>query len=198
MVIRAARELDCDAVAAIYAPYVRETSISFELLPPSGADMRMRMREYSQFAPWLVAEDSGGIIGYAYGGPYRSRPAYGWTVETSVYVRQGCWGRGVGSALYKSLLACLTLQGFVTAIGGITLPNAESVKLHERFGFHKVAHLPAVGYKFGQWHDVGFWALHLRERMPHTPSVLRPDQLVALPAWSQAIASGAVPSPLAK
>lgn len=173
--IRLATEADAEAVAEIYAPVVRDTAISFEMLPPDAAAFRERIKDVLRLAPWLVREDDGRITGYAYASIFRARPAYRFTVETTVYVREGQRGRGVGRSLYDDLLPRLVRQGFRRAIGGITLPNAASVALHEALGFTPVGVFRAVGFKFGRWHDVGFWERELGPLVDAPPETLPVD-----------------------
>lgn len=111
--------------------------------------------------PFLVFEEDNQILGYAYGSKFRPKPAYNNTVESTVYVKHGEHGKQIGSLLYKELLALLKKQHCHVVLGVITLPNQASIKLHEKFGFEKVAHLKEVGFKFNTWHDVGFWQLNL-------------------------------------
>ncbi len=163
-VIRLARPLrDARQVAAIYYPYVINTPITFESEPPDGAEMRSRIESVMEKYPWLVCEHDGEVMGYAYGSMFRSRSAYNWSVETTVYVREAAHGLGIGSALYSSLTECLRLQGFISAVGVIALPNEASVYLHEHLGFQKDGVLPKAGFKEGVWHDVGIWWLLLSE-----------------------------------
>ena len=163
MTIRLAGAGDADAVRAVYAPVVRETAISFETDPPTAGEMRERIRTTLETRPWLVAERGDGIAGYAYAGPHRKRAAYRWCVDVSVYVHENHRGRGVGRGLYESLLAVLRRQGFHNAYAGITLPNPASVGLHESLGFEQVGVYEDVGFKRGEWHDVGWWSKALRE-----------------------------------
>ena len=175
-VIRLACPLrDARQVAAIYYPYVINTPITFESEPPDGAEMRSRIESVMEKYPWLVCEHDGEVMGYAYGSMFRSRSAYNWSVETTVYVREAAHGLGIGSALYSSLTECLRLQGFISAVGVIALPNEASVYLHERLGFQKDGVLPK-GFKGGVWHDVGIWWLLLSEPAedPRDPVIL-PD-----------------------
>jgi L-amino acid N-acyltransferase YncA len=175
--IRLATEDDAAAVAAIYAPVVLETPVSFELVPPDAAEIRSRMREILKVGPYLVREDDGEVVGYAYAGAFRARPAYRFTVETSVYIRADARGRGVGRSLYGVLLPCLVEQGYRRAIAGVTLPNAASVGLHEAMGFRPVGVFRNVGFKFGTWHDVGFWE---REIAPHVAAPPEPRPVAAI------------------
>ena len=174
-VIRLARPLsDARQVAAIYYPYVINTPITFESEPPDGAEMRSRIESVMEKYPWLVCEHDGEVMGYAYGSMFRSRSAYNWSVETTVYVREAAHGLGIGSALYSSLTESLRLQGFISAVGVIALPNEASVYLHEHLGFQKDGVLPKAGFKEGVWHDVGIWWLLLSEPVedPRDPVML--------------------------
>jgi L-amino acid N-acyltransferase YncA len=156
--IRAATPEDAAAVAEIYAPYVRDGAVSFETEPPGPDEMRARIAGGGGFYPWLAADDErGDIAGYAYAAPFRSRPAYRFAVETTVYLRREAQGRGLGARLYASLLQILEAQGFAQAIAAIALPNDASVRLHERLGFAQVGTYWRVGWKLGQWWDVGLW-----------------------------------------
>jgi L-amino acid N-acyltransferase YncA len=162
-VIRLARDTDAEPMLEIYAPIVRETPISFELEPPSLEEFRERVRRITEQTPWLVCDADGEIWGYAYGGPFRTRPAYQWAVETTVYVAGPHRGKGVARALYTALLTGLRLAGYHRAYAGITLPNPASVATHERLGFAPVGVFKGAGFKLGTWHDVGFWQLALQE-----------------------------------
>jgi phosphinothricin acetyltransferase len=188
--IRLATPDDAAGVQAIYAPVVRDTAISFELEPPSVEEMAQRMAETLARLPWLVCERRGDILGYVYAGRHRSRPAYQWSVDVSVYVQAQARGSGVGGALYRSLFAVLALQGFYNAYAGITLPNPASVGLHESLGFQPVGVYRAVGYKLGAWHDVGWWQLRLQR--PAIPPQLPIDLGTARrsTAWDLALAAG--------
>jgi L-amino acid N-acyltransferase YncA len=157
MRLRAATPDDSAAIAGIYAPFVTGSAVSFETEPPDEAAMRTRMESGGGLYPWLVAEESGALLGYAYAARFRDRAAYRFTVETSVYLRPDASGRGLGRRLYEPLLAILEGQGFTQAIAAITLPNEASVRLHERLGFERAGTYRQVGWKFGAWHDVGLW-----------------------------------------
>jgi len=169
--IRLATEDDAPAIAAIYAPYVRDTAISFELEPPEASDFRTKIRDVLKLAPWLVREDDGIVVGYAYASSFRPRRAYRFTVESSVYVRGDTRGRGVGRSLYEELMRRLEAQGFKRVIGGMTVPNAASAALHAALGFERVGVFHEVGFKFGRWHDVEFWEKQLAplEEAPREP-----------------------------
>lgn len=162
MDIRLATLADAPAVAAIYRPYVEESTISFELVAPDAAMMRERMAKVLAKLPWLVCELDEGVVGYAHAGPHRDRAAYQWSVDVSIYLRRGLQRRGLGRALYTELFALLARQGYYTAYAGISLPNAASTGLHESFGFEPVGVYRKAGFKFGGWHDVGWWQKPLR------------------------------------
>lgn len=166
--IRRAGPADAAAVRDIYAPFVSDSSVSFEVEPPDAAEMARRIREIGGRYPWLVLEEGSGILGYAYASPHRARPAYRWCAEVSVYVRADARGRGVGRALYGALLGLLRRQGFVNAYAAVTLPNPASVALHEAVGFARVGVFPRIGFKRGTWHDL-LW-LHLRLQDPASPA----------------------------
>ena len=156
--VRPATADDAEAVSRIYGHYVQNTTISFEEQPVSTAEMAERISDVlSSALPWVVAEWAGRVVGYACAGKWKGRYAYRYSVETSVYLDPQFTGRGIGTQLYRELLAMLRSRSIHIAIGGIALPNAASVALHERLGFCKVAHFKEVGYKFGQWIDVGYW-----------------------------------------
>lgn len=174
MRLRAAAPADAAALAAIYAPYVADSHISFETVPPDEAEMRRRIEAGGDLYPWLVAEDAHAVLGFAYAAAFRPRAAYRFAVETSVYSRGDGESRGAGGALYERLLAVLRDQGFTEAIAAISLPNAASVRLHEKLGFGRVGTYRRVGYKLGAWHDVGLWQCPLAPggESPHEPRAL--------------------------
>jgi L-amino acid N-acyltransferase YncA len=162
LTIRAATPHDAAAIAAIYNPYIADTTISFEEEPVSAEDMRGRIASVQEGGlPWLVLERDGEIAGYAYATKWRVRHAYRFSVETSVYLSPQHAGQGAGTALYTALLEILRTAGCHLAIGGIAQPNPASVALHEKMGYRKVAHFSEVGFKFGQWIDVGYWERRL-------------------------------------
>lgn len=160
--IRSATAHDGGAVADIYNHYVRETVVTFETDAVPGDAMAGRIAEaLAAGHPFLVSETDGVIEAYAYATAWKARDAYRFSREVTVYVRQGREGRGLGSALYALLIPQLRAQGVHALMGGIALPNAGSIALHEKFGFEKVAHLREVGRKFDRWVDVGYWELLL-------------------------------------
>lgn len=191
MGVRAARADDADAIAAIYAPIVRDTPISFEVDPPSRDEMRRRITTIGAVTPWLVCTAGEQLAGYAYASGHRERAAYRWSVDVAVYVHEEARGHGVGTALYHALLAMLSLQGFHRAHAGITLPNAGSVRLHESAGFTPVGVYHEVGFKLGAWHDVGWWARDL------APAALSPGEPLRFAeiAHSEAVVSALASAP---
>lgn len=157
MILRLATSADAAPFAAIYAPYVTDSFISFETEAPDEAEMRRRIESGGALYPWLAAEVEGRVAGYASAAAFRARAAYRYTVETSVYLDRRHCGHGIGTALYGRLLGLLEGQGFAQAIGAITLPNRPSVRLHEALGFSPAGVYRQVGWKSGRWHDVGLW-----------------------------------------
>jgi phosphinothricin acetyltransferase len=154
--VRAATKDDAAACAAIYATYVTDTAITFELEPPSAAEMAHRIATASHAHAWFVADHAGRVVGYAYGGRFNPRAAYRWACEVSVYVELGRRRTGAGRALYEALLARLAERGYRIAVAGMTLPNEASVGLHRAMGFEPVGTYRRIGYKHGSWHDVAW------------------------------------------
>lgn len=153
---------DAAAIAEIYNYYVTRTTVSFEETPVSAEQMAQRIAAVlDQQLPWLVAELDGELVGYAYASRWKERSAYRFAVESSVYLRHGLAARGLGTQLYRQLLADLHKAGKHTVIGGVTLPNEASIGLHRKLGFEQVALFRQVGYKFDRWLDVSYWQLHL-------------------------------------
>jgi phosphinothricin acetyltransferase len=151
--VRQATADDAAACAAIYAPYVTDTAVSFETEPPSPAEMAERIAASHL---WLVLEDAGRVVGYAYAGRFAPRAAYRWACEVSVYLEAGRRRTGGGRALYGALLPALAARGFRVAVAGMTLPNEASVGLHRAMGFEPVGTYRRIGYKHGAWHDVAW------------------------------------------
>jgi L-amino acid N-acyltransferase YncA len=170
MKVRAATADDAAAIASIYEPYVVASIVSFETQPPDAAEMARRIAAAGDLYPWFVACEDDALLGYAYADAFRTRPAYRFTVETTVYVADGAERRGIGTLLYKTLLPVLEAQGFAQAIAAITLPNEASVRLHEALGFHQVGTYERVGFKFREWRSVGLWQREL------APLSTRPEE----------------------
>jgi L-amino acid N-acyltransferase YncA len=154
--VRDATAADADACAAIYAPYVTDTAITFEADPPTPADMAERIEAAARRHAWVVGEEKGRIVGYAYGAPVNTRAAYRWSCEVSVYVEVARRRSGAGRALYDALFQRLAERGYLMAVAGMTLPNDASVGLHRAMGFQPVGVYRRIGYKLGAWHDVAW------------------------------------------
>ena len=188
--IRLATEADASSVAAIYAPYCNQTVISFEETAPTADEMAKRIRSISATRPWIVLEDDGAVVGYAYASLHNERAAYRWAVSTAIYISSLHQRRGAGRALYTTLFDVLRHLGYFTATAGITLPNAASVALHEAFGFALVGVYRDIGHKMGAWHDVAWYQASLQP-MPARPSDPRPvSALHGSPAWHDAVTRG--------
>lgn len=166
MIIRLAAASDAEQILNIYAPYVKNTVISFETEVPTREDMESRIGHSLEKHVWIVLEENNEILGYAYSSKHSERSAYRWSVDISVYIKEGFHRRGIGKVLYTSLLEIIKCQGYCNVYAGICLPNEKSVGIHEYFGFRKIAHYSRVGYKLGSWHDVGWWELFLQQHDP--------------------------------
>ncbi len=160
-IVRDASMDDAKACAAIYAPYVTGSAITFEAKPPSVAEIAERIATASRSHAWFVLEDRGRVVGYAYGGRFNARPAYRWACEVSVYLESGRRRTGGGRMLYESLFTRLIDRGFTVAVAGMTLPNEASTGLHRAMGFEPVGTLRRIGFKEGRWHDVAWYQLQL-------------------------------------
>lgn len=167
--VRDASERDAAACAAIYTPYVTDTAISFESQPPSVTEMAERIAAARRTHAWLVLEDQGRVVGYAYASPHQSRAAYRWSCEVSIYLELGRRRTGGGRALYAALFARLVQRGFRIAVAGMTLPNDASVGLHRAMGFEPVGTYHHIGWKHGAWHDVA-WAQRSLAESDHPPA----------------------------
>lgn len=155
--IRNAASKDAQAICDIYNYYVLNTIVTFEEDAVLAEDMAERIMKVSEKYVWLVYEQDEEIVGYAYAGEWKSRCSYRFSVESSVYLKNGFSGKGIGSKLYDALLTELEKTNIHAVIGGISLPNEGSIALHEKFGFEKIAQFKEVGYKFEKWIDVGYW-----------------------------------------
>jgi phosphinothricin acetyltransferase len=155
--IRGVYTKDTEAVCSIYNHYVKNTIFTFEENPVSTEEMKDRIAEATVSLPWVVWEENGEIKGYAYASKWKTRSAYRFSVESSIYLQPDFIGKGAGRILYETLISDLRNLSLHTVIGGIALPNESSVALHEQLGFLKVAHFKEVGWKFGRWIDVGYW-----------------------------------------
>lgn len=178
-IIRTAREEDAKELLAIYAPYVENTVITFEYKVPTLEEFADRIRRISMKYPYLVAERDGEILGYAYAGSFRTREAYGWAVETTVYVRKDSKRMGIGRALYQELERALSLQNVINLNACIAYPVVEdqyltwdSVKFHERMGYQLVGEFHKCGYKFNKWYDMVWMEKHVKDH-PDNPSPVK-------------------------
>jgi L-amino acid N-acyltransferase YncA len=169
--IRLATLNDAQEMLDIYSPSISDSAISFETQIPTIEEFRGRIVDYSKSLPWIVYEVDGRIAGYAYASAHRSRCAYGWSVESSVYVGAKYHGQGIGSRIYQTLFELLKAQGVVNIFAGITQPNEASVRLHESFGFTSIGEFKDVGFKLGKWWNVGWWQLQLQK--PKQPGALK-------------------------
>jgi len=177
--VRLAARTDANEILKIYAPSILDAAISFETEVPSIDEMRKRIETILQTYPWIVCVVDGKIVGYVYGSKYRDREAYQWSCECTVYIHGQYKGKGLGKELYGLLFQLLKLQGFRTVYAVVTLPNEGSVNLHEKCGFEKFAVYENVGYKFGQWHSVGWWKLRLNDFTTAPPPPLKLSELDA-------------------
>jgi len=160
-ILRPATASDAEAICAIYNPYVVNTTISFESVAVTPQEMAQRISDITTTFPWLVCAEGERILGYAYVSKWRPRTAYEHAVESSVYLSGEATGKGLGTLLYRALLAELAKLPVHTVISGIALPNPGSIALHEKIGFEKVGAFRQVGRKFDTWIDVGYWQLVL-------------------------------------
>jgi phosphinothricin acetyltransferase len=176
--IRLANKNDAEQILAIYAPFCFDHSpVSFETVPPSLKEMEQRIEKTLESLPWLVWQENGQVLGYAYASPHRNRAAYQWSVDVSAYIDANKRRSGVGSTLYDSLFAILRSQGYFNAYAGITLPNPASVKLHEKMGFSLVGTYRQVGHKGGSWHDVAWYELALKPKDANPPAPITLPQI---------------------
>lgn len=160
--IRTVKEKDAEDIARIYNPYISDTVITFEYEPVSAEEIASRIQKVLDLGlPYLVAEEDGRVVGYSYASQWRTRAAYRYTVESTVYLDPAHKGIGLGTALCRALLEELKSRNIHVVLGSITLPNPSSVALHEKLGFIKAAEHHEVGFKFDRWLDVGFWELRL-------------------------------------
>ena len=171
--IRIARAADADAIHAIYAPHVESGVATFENVLPGADAMRERILTRLPRYPWLVWEEAGDVLAYAYAGRFRERAAYDWIAETAIYVHPAAQRRGIARRLYVTLLDAMRLQGLTQAVGVITLPGAASVAFHESLDFAPAGVWRQCGWKLGQWWDVGVWQKELQPS-PHPPAPVRP------------------------
>ena len=169
--IRLAAINDAAAIREIYRPYIENDTVSFEVAVPTVEEMEGRIEKYSKKHCWLVYEEEGEIIGYAYSSPHRDRPAYQWSIEVSVYLSGRFRGKGIAAQLYSTLFEISVRQGYFTALAGITMPNPASERFHEKMGFRQIAVYDHIGYKFGDWHKT-IWMTKLLQPLT-TPGLIK-------------------------
>lgn len=183
--LRFAAPEDAPELLEIYRPYVEHTSVSFETELPSLEEFQRRIVSFSRRFPYLVAEEDGALLGYAYAHAFHERAAYGWTVETTIYVGQKARGRGLGRRLYRGLLTLLQAQGVQTACAVVTIPNDPSIGFHQAMGFRLAGVLPHMGYKLGRWCGVGYLTLQLSQSRDAPDPVIPVGQLD--PVWVRGV-----------
>ena len=188
--IRLATEQDAQQIQAIYEPIVSQSFASFEAEAPDVDEMARRIADGLRKRPWLVCERDGEILGYAYAAKHRSRLAYQWSVESSLYVREGCRRQGVGRALYASLFEILRLQRYYNVYAGVTMPNDASIRLHEACGFQLVGVYREIGFKLGAWHDVAWYELRLADKPGAPEAPLDLPEVRTHPGFDRAVATG--------
>lgn len=162
-VIRLVEDKDIPQILDIYRPFVLNTATSFETEVPSPETFTMRVKQYASLAPWLVAVSDDTVLGYAYATAHRSRGAYRWNQETTVYVHPDYRKQGIARALYEKLLTCLKYLGYTKALAVITLPNDPSIGFHESLGFQHIGEMKHIGFKFGRWHTTSWWDRDLQD-----------------------------------
>jgi L-amino acid N-acyltransferase YncA len=167
MLIRPVQPEDTEAVLAIYKPYIESTATTFETAVPSVTEFAVRIKLNTEKYPWLVADDNGKMIGYAYASKHREREAYQWSVESSVYVLENYHHTGIAKELYSKLFDILQQCGYVNVYAGITLPNPKSYSFHSKMGFEPVGVYKNIGYKLGKWHDVAWLAKTINRHSDH-------------------------------
>ena len=161
--IRFATSEDAEAILELYAEYIKNTRVTFEIEVPTVTAFRERMERITVQFPWLVCEIDGDIVGYAYASKHGERAAYRWSADLSVYINEKYHRKGVATALYKAVLAILKRQGYYTVYAGVSTPNPKSEAFHEAFGFRNLGEFQKVGYKLGQWCGVAWYELPLAE-----------------------------------
>ncbi len=171
--IRLVAEKDVPQILEIYTPFVLTTTVSFETEAPSLEVFSKRVKEYASLAPWLVAVDGDTVLGYAYATAHRSRGAYRWNQETTVYVHPDHRRKGIASTLYEKLLRLLKEAGYTKALAVITLPNDASIHFHERLGFKHIGEMENIGFKFNRWHTTSWWDKDLQDT-GFVPGAIKP------------------------
>jgi len=162
MIIRKVELRDAEEITAIYNHYIENTIITFEEEPITIDEMASRIETISSQYPYLVYEENGKVVGYAYATQWKTRSAYRYSAENTIYLHPDAKGKGIGSVLFQKFLMEIKNTNLHVLVGGIALPNAASVALHEKFGFKKIGQFEEIGFKFGKWIDVGYWELKLK------------------------------------
>lgn len=175
--VRLATTNDAQEILEIYSHSILDTAISFETEVPSVEEMQKRIGSCLEIFPWIVCAVNGKVAGYVYASKHRERKAYQWSCDCTVYIHEDFKGKGIGKALYELLFRLLKLQGFRNVYAGITLPNEASVRIHEKCGFEKFAEYENVGYKFDNWHTVGWWKLQINNYDLNPPPPLKLSEL---------------------
>ena len=188
--IRLAEEADIASMLAIYTPYVENTAITFDIKVPSLFEFNQKINSILYEAPCLVCEVDGEIAGYAYADLHRSKGAYKWTREVSVYVAKEYQSKKYGTALYYSLIDLLKCQNYRSVLAGITLPNIPSVNFHERFGFHQIGVYDNVGFKLGKSQRVGWWQLSLEDYQEPAKDIIHLEQVLQTDEGQKAMKRG--------
>ncbi|MFN8359229.1 MAG: N-acetyltransferase family protein [Candidatus Kapaibacterium sp.] len=168
--IRLITPADAAATLAVYAPYILNTSITFEYEVPSVEEFTSRIIHTTEDFPWLVCLENDTIVGYAYAGKHRLRAAYQWSPESTVYLAEAAQGKGIARILYETLFAILSLQGYYTVFAGVLVPNENSEKMHKALGFEEIGIFKNIGFKHGKWHDVQWLQRPLQESYSVNPS----------------------------
>jgi L-amino acid N-acyltransferase YncA len=188
--IRLATASDSGAIASIYRPYCEGSAVSFEQVAPNAVEIARRIAATLTQRPWIVLEDAGAVVGYAYAGPHNERWAYRWSVNTAIYISSTHQRRGAGRALYVTLFSLLRHLGYYRAVAGITMPNPASVGLHKAMGFELVGVYRDIGYKLGAWRDVGWYEAEIQ---PLVAEPQEPRTMVILGGsreWRAAVEQG--------
>jgi L-amino acid N-acyltransferase YncA len=175
--VRLATINDAQQITDIYSPNISKAAISFETEVPSAEEMQNRIETILQKYPWIVCEIDGKIAGYVYASKHRDREAYQWSCECTIYMHNDFKGKGIGKELYQLLFEILQLQGFRNVYAGITLPNEGSITIHEKCGFKHFATYENIGYKFAEWHSVGWWKLQINDYNLQPPPPLKISEL---------------------
>lgn len=189
-IIRMAKKEDTTQQLDIYAPFILDSAVSFELEVPDPEDYWRRIQGIQAAAPWMVCDIEDRISGFAYAGPHRNRAAYQWSRELSVYVHPEFRRKGVAQALYYTIVRILKLQGYRNVFAGIVVPNPASIAFHRQFGFKPIGVYEGVGYKMGKWQNVSWWGLTLGDLITPPGKIASLDQLSGTRAFEDCIVAG--------